>query len=509
MAWFSSGEPQWGPPAGSLLLLSQWASNSAAANAWSGEPAMLCGIAVFGLAGLLYYVARQRWTEELRRQAREVLKPGEAVTGGFVSHLKRLTGDRLTQAELASYGAITAAEYVWSWTTIDPDVVKAAAFSTGEAIRNGYDFVQHVHDHVHSATTEGFQNRLLGYVGEQQVANLLANQGHAVQLAETANQPVWDLVIDGHLANVKTVGDIASIKADALANPEVSYIVPEDAHGEAVGNIVRLLGFHHDAAQESVSEAMATAKGETAAANLASHLPWITLAFAIYRNYRAVQCGKDPWVAVKHTAMETLGRGAGIVIGAKVGATVGSTLGPVGTVLGAVLAGLLGGVAGGSIVEEWKRRPLRRALEDLRLTLHEFGARFATRLDSIREYLEIPLRRMQRAAQELQAQVEARKSHWRWWLWPDFYTVLLEEARDLGLRRVNELEEAVARVTGIFTEAQRTGRYEKVGLLMVNCPIVRELVGDDDVGLKRVMEARRRVLYERKQLNPHLPLPAE
>ncbi len=466
---------------------------------------VLLGLLVALSTGMVLILARIQRLVALRQRAQQVLEPGTEITRSLGA---RLTHERVTQAELGAYGAVTAAEYVWSWAAIDPAVVKAAAFSSDSAIRNGYEFAQFIHDHTASALTEGFQNRLLGYVGEQHVADLLISQGHVVHVAESANQPIWDLLVDGQYANVKTVASIASVKAEALAHPHVTYYVPEDAHGHATDNIVRLAWFKHDVAKESLKEGMASAKGETAAHGLGLHIPWITVGLAVYRNYKLVKLGKDPVVAAKHTAIESVGRGAGVLMGAKVGGLAGTAAGgPVGTLIGAVVGGMAGALGGGAIAEKWKLKPLRHALENLQTTLHDFGSSFAPKLDSLHEYLEIPLRRMQRSVHELQAQVDSRQRGWRWWLWPDFYTVLLEEAANQGRLHVRREQEEVSQVTAILAQARQTGRYEKVGLLMANCPIVCELVGFNQAQWKRIESARTKVLFERKQLNPKLELP--
>jgi hypothetical protein len=326
-----------------------------------------------GLVVLIHNFARTQRLAALRQRAQQVVEPGAEVTRTLAVEIGRLTQERVTQAELGAYGAVTAAEYVWSWAAIDPAVVKAAAFSSGTAIHSGYDFAQFIHDHMDSALTEGFQNRLLGYVGEQQVRDLLISQGHVVHFADTANQPIWDLLVDGQHANVKTVASIASAKAEALAHPHVTYLVPEDAHGHAHENIVRLAGFKHDVAKESLKEGIASTKGETAAHGLGLHSPWITVGFAAYRNYKLVKLGKDPVVAVKHTAIESVGRGAGVLLGAKVGGLAGTAAGgPLGTLIGAVVGGLAGALGGGAIAEKWKLKPLSSALENLQSALHDF-----------------------------------------------------------------------------------------------------------------------------------------
>lgn len=224
-------------------------------------------------------------------------------------------------SELAAYGGLIAAEYAWSWATIDPDVIRAAAFSSTARIDNGFQLVQYLHDHYDSlgeAGKAGFTHRLVGYVGEQKAASLLLAQGHIVEVAHTANQPVWDLLVDHHATNVKTISDIASIQAEALAHGHVTYfLVPEDAHGHAIGNVQVLHGFSHAAADHAVHHAIASTHGEVASHATGMHLPWVTVAFAVQRNWLAVNQGRDVSVAVNYGIAESIGRGGGGLIGAK------------------------------------------------------------------------------------------------------------------------------------------------------------------------------------------------
>lgn len=60
-------------------------------------------------------------------------------------------------------------------------------------------------------------HRLEGYVAEQKAAAALEQTHHIVQFAPTANQPAWDLLVDGHPWQVKEGIDIGGIK-DAMAH---------------------------------------------------------------------------------------------------------------------------------------------------------------------------------------------------------------------------------------------------------------------------------------------------
>ena len=416
----------------------------------------------------------------------------------------------INQAELAAYGMLSASEFVWSWARIDPTVVHAAAFSSSIPIHNGYDFAQYVHTHydtLGTAAKEGFFNRLLGYVGEQQVADILAHQGHVVQVATSATQPIWDLLVDGHPVNVKTIQNIASIKAEAMAHHGVTYIVPTDAQGHLTENMAHVAGFKHDAAHAGLKQGFASAHGEHALHGLGMHLPLLTIGFSAYRNYQAVQLGKDVAVAMKHTVVESVGRGAGGVVGAKAGALAGSLFGPIGTLIGAVGGAVGGALLGGSVAEQYKRKPLDAAILRMQVSLHEYGLTFTHKLETVRGYLEAPLIRMQSSLRGVERDLEVRKERIVWWIWPDFCTVLLEETLAEGQNQIVEEQQRVSLVTNVLDQAKRTGRFEEIGLMMVNVPAVCELIGYDKNKLAAVNVARQSVFHERKQLNPHFVAP--
>ena len=417
--------------------------------------------------------------EILKFQDNKKMALGSRESQSLAETISRLTNDKVTAAELGSYGVITAADFIWSWAIIDPNVIKAADFGSSYEVHNGFQFAEYLHNHFDVLTTgakDGFLNRLLGYVGERQAADILVHQGHIVELAATANQPIWDLYVDGHAVNIKTVADIASVKAEAATHPGVLYLVPEDAHGHATGNIVHLAGFNHEAAKESLHEALSSAKGETALHSLFHHLPLVTIGFSAYRNIKAVQKGRDPLVAVHHGVAETVGRGTGVLLGAKGGAVAGLLFGPVGALIGGMLGGFGGALLGGAAAEKYKKIPLQKAVTNFDHELNIFGKSFSLCFGEIREYLQAPLVRMRCSLRDLTGEAEKRKKTLRWKLWPDFYTVLLDEAIKSGAAHVQTEQSNVARVDRIFDEAVKTHSYTKIGLIMVNSPAIRELV---------------------------------
>ncbi len=470
----------------------------------------MCGSAALVLAAWL--VARWIRYRRLATIADAKLNlPSQQVlsTGKYVGQLGE-TG--VSATELATYGAVTSAEFVWSWMAIDPDLVAAASFASTDSIRNGIDFAWYVHQHydsLSSAAKEGFLNRLSGYYAEQQVADILSQAGHVVQFAETANQPVWDLVVDGHLVNVKNVIDIGSIKADALAHQGVTYLVPHDAHGIAGENIVHLPGFSHDAVKEAVHEGIGQAHGHAAMEGFGLHIPFITIGFSAYRNIRqVVSSGKELGAATNHFVKESVAKGTGVVVGGKVGGAIGTAICPgVGTAIGAIIGALGGGIGGGAVATWWKCRPLAAAINRLEQALAGYGRSFEARMQAIRDYTDAPIKHMQDAMSQIERVHRRRASSLRYILWPDAYTVLLERSLAVAQRQISEACDRASSVRSIITRARERDDWKPLGLLMATEPNIRNAVGSDADLLQDVVHARANVHSERRKLNPNFDPP--
>lgn len=484
----------------------------------------ILALLVFTAIALVYFGLRASRIEELRSLARSRLDSvegwREASRGVFANDAGagggsalpvpvRRNGEAasaeasLDRAEPWAYGGMTVAAFAWSLATIDPDVIAAADFASTESITNGLEYAQYIHEHLRGldeAAREGFLARLQGYVGERHVADILMAQGHTVEVAADPNQPVWDLLVDGDPVNVKTVADTASVVPEAGDHPDVTYIVPEDAHGPVADNVVHLEGFSHDMAADAVHESVAAAQGETALQWLSHHIPWVTLGFAAVREFRAVERGKPLHVALQHGLTDTVLRGGGAILGGKAGALVGSVLGPPGTLVGAFVGASLGSMFGGKQALHCKQARLRRAVQGLEEALSTLGRAFADRLDDLSRHLRAPLSRMQDSLAVLQRHLERRKASWRWWLWPDFQTVLLDEAVRVGSETVQRERAAVERVEAAFRNARRSGRYDAIGVMLANSPALRKLLDCTDEMLEPVHRARAAVLTEWRYL---------
>lgn len=410
------------------------------------------------------------------------------------------------KSELVVIAGLTTVELYWHWATIDSQVVMGADFSSIQDINSGFDFSQYIHRSVTGMNEQsllGFKRRLMGYLGEQNVADLLVQQGHVVEVAQTANQPVWDLIVDGQAVNVKTVQDIASIKAQALAHPDVIYLVPEDAAGIASDNIVRLDGFSHNGLQSITNQAVDNSLDSTdGLVAIAGHLPIVPLLFSVMRNRKAINQGREKEVAVKHVILDTLGRGGGAGVGALIGGTVGTIAGPVGTMVGGALGAVIGGIFGESVAEDIKQDPLQKALEEFDLQLQNFGASYASRLQRVFNILKQPDLRQQQTLKQLNQQFELNKKKIRWWLLPDFKSVLVEQTVILAKQEVDKQRVIIKKIETQLTNAQAKKDYRPLALVMLNVPHMREILGVDLMALRHINEQRERVYYERSQLYP-------
>ena len=410
------------------------------------------------------------------------------------------------KSDLAVMASLSTVELYWHWATIDPQVVMGADFSSIQDINSGFDFAQYIHRSVTDMNEQsllGFKRRLMGYVGEQNVVDLLVQQGHVVEVAQTANQPVWDLIVDGQAVNVKTVQDIASIKAQALAHPDVIYLIPEDAAGIASDNIIRLDGFSHDGLQSRTNQAVDNSLDSTdALVAIAGHLPIVPLLFSVMRNRKAINQGREKEVAIKHVILDTLGRGGGAGLGALIGGTVGTIAGPVGTIVGGALGTVIGGMFGQSVAEDIKQNTLQKALEEFDLQMQNFGASYASRLQRIFNILNQPDLRQQQTLKQLNQQFELHKKKIRWWLFPDFKSVLVEQTAILAKQQVDKQTVMIEKIKIQLTNAQAKKDYRPLALVMLNVPHMREILGVDLIALRHINEQRERVYYERSQLYP-------
>jgi hypothetical protein len=193
------------------------------------------------------------------------------------------------------------------------------------------------------STAHGFFERLTGYVTEQKAATALQAMGHHVQFATTPNQPVWDLLVDGHPVQIKEgLGGLKEFLAQHHDVPVFTGFENADSlHDPMVHGLHGLnADAIHNATQHSLDGLHETIHGSL-------HFPIITFRISTFREVSLL--GKQHTTIEKalfHVALDTAGVGAGVLLGAKAGALAGSVLPGPGTVFGAVIGTIAGGIGG-------------------------------------------------------------------------------------------------------------------------------------------------------------------
>ena len=418
----------------------------------------------------------------------------------FVAHFS--VGEKASSPifEALTVAGITAVDYVWSWANIDPDVIHAAAFSSHASIHNGFQFAEFIYHHYDSLSErakDGFYNRLLGYVGEQEASHILQSQGHLVQVAQSARQPIWDFQVDHHPVNVKTVHDIGQIKLEALKHPNVIYDVPTDAHGHAVQNIQRLSDFSHNHATQSLSHAIQASDGATAFHLLVGQVPWFTVGFALQRQYVLHRKGKPLCNAFQDAATESVVVGTSVIVGAKVGGVIGATLGPIGSLLGAATGGSAGAYAGRkgcTSLADYRRKKIAEAVRvQYQDALEMYGREFEHRIPEIEDLITSPSRHASCALGQIQSEFRTRSQKLVFKIWPDFYTVLLQKTIEHGENELGKLRMQAEEVLGVTREAVATNSFASIGRIMLCAPEVAEIIGDNPSMREKLIALRQQI----------------
>jgi hypothetical protein len=167
--------------------------------------------------------------------------------------------------------------------------------------------------------------------------------GHHVEFAPAANQPVWDLVVDGQHVQVKE--GLAGVKdflaahhgIDVYTSPEVAAAVKDPlVHG--------LSGLSVDQIHEATSQAL---DGLNDIFDPGFNFPLVTLAFSSWREAKLLWNEKTTFDrAFVNIGMDVAAVGGGAWAGAKGGALAGLFLGPAGAAVGGIIGAIIGGIAG-------------------------------------------------------------------------------------------------------------------------------------------------------------------
>lgn len=152
-----------------------------------------------------------------------------------------LNNDHDALADTAGMGALTLGELLYNIHALDPAVLQAADFSRAADLADPVNFAAFAHqiETMADDSKPGAISNLKGYVAERVVASRLVDQGHVVRFPNHANQPGWDLEVDGIPFQIKNAADLGLLERHfehydypVLANAEVADLLEQaKAHG--------------------------------------------------------------------------------------------------------------------------------------------------------------------------------------------------------------------------------------------------------------------------------------
>ncbi len=272
-------------------------------------------------------------------------------------------------ATVAGLGAIADGTLVGiiaaeAFSHIDADFLSAIQFSTAEHLSSLHSIDLYVQEHFFDSATssaDGWLHRLEGYVAEQKAAVALEKAGHVVQFAPSANQPAWDLLVDGHPWQVKEGVDLGGVKDALLNHHDIPIVTGSDLASQIHDPMVH--GLHavdHHAVAATTKESMAGLKDGF---HPGVKIPVVTIALSSWREFKLIMDGRTTLErALRSVVVDTFGVGSGMLGGVKLGALAGSWAGPIGAGIGAFILG--GALLGRKVSHAYRFKDFNRAYEN-------------------------------------------------------------------------------------------------------------------------------------------------
>lgn len=276
-------------------------------------------------------------------------------------------------------GLFPAGEVVLKWSSVDDHIFQAYEHLTHENIDNFADLLRLVDIEKYKFYLPGFQNMLRGHVGEFVVLEHLSEAGLDVEMPFASNEPGVDLTANGLEMNVKAVSNVSATAANHFENyPDIPIIVPMDARNiptdaihfdpsstidPSIFEIGKPEIYVDDALSlDGLDDQVSNATDVLGNPGPEGHIPWITLAFSVFREGNLLVKGNtNIQRSLKNILIDTSGVGGGGFIGMKAGGLVGAIGGPVGVVIGGVIGAFTGALGGRATSNYIKQKPLREA----------------------------------------------------------------------------------------------------------------------------------------------------
>jgi hypothetical protein len=340
---------------------------------------------------------------------------------------------KVFQARSAMVGAAEIGVYIGhdvgtAFAAIDQDFYNGVSAGAGHKIESFADLSHRVSPHTlserwdaafdqggHGSALGGHVNDHTGRVGEAVLQRHLEDAGIEAKLASNPSEKGWDIEIEGHQVQVKTVDDASPHLRNHFANSDNSHIpvlvsgdaehIPADAlhinsatgeglsdmhHALESGSQYQVIADHgllrdqiHDHVQHA--DTLLTGSHDT----VHPHLPVVTMALSGFREVGLLFDGKtDLATAAKNAALDVGGTMVGGAVGAKAGAIAGTLIWPgVGTAIGGFLGAVFGAKTAREKTEEFKRQPFKEAFTTYETAARKFESKARElELDAAREW---------------------------------------------------------------------------------------------------------------------------
>ena len=248
--------------------------------------------------------------------------------------------------------AISVGELLYDLIMIDPTVVKGLDFARTDDLSSLFTLSKFASE-IDTSVMTGDMAQLQGYVAEQMLAAELQAKGHDVEFPEDANNPGWDILVDGQPFQVKNVTNPDAVKEHLERYPNIPVYVNEELapYFENHPNVYISNISHQEVIDETVST-LVHAEGL-----LDFEIPWITAGVSSFYNIKNVWKNETTIQnAVVNIFSDTSSRVVLGALGKKTGIIVGTTLfGPAGGIIFAMVGTYAGVLHGGKLSSHIKR----------------------------------------------------------------------------------------------------------------------------------------------------------
>lgn len=289
-----------------------------------------------------------------------------------------LFGSKEQVKQTVAVTTISAGEFLYDYIMINPDVVQGIDFARTEDLSSLFTLSQ-FSEQIDTTVLTGDMAQLQGYVAEQMLAAELQAKGHDVEFPQDANNPGWDILVDGQAFQVKNLALPAGVREHLEKYPDIPVYVNEELAPYFEGHPSVYVS---EISREEVLEATTTTI--THAADLLDfEIPWISAGVSSFYNIRRVW--KDDVTinqAVLNVVSDTSSRFLLGALGQKTGIVLGTMIfGPAGGITGAMFGSFAGVSQGGRLSTGIKRTFSKQKEKELLLAVEKLVLRLGYAID--------------------------------------------------------------------------------------------------------------------------------